>query len=91
MITLNNESFVTQDMIPLEVKKGSCIVLHGLLPHYSLPNTSGRSRQAYAIHAIDKNACYPDDNWLQRNVLGAAQPILNYKDFSENHKDIIQE
>lgn len=24
-------------MIPLEVKQGTCIVLHGLLPHYSMP------------------------------------------------------
>ena len=56
-----------EGMIPLEVKKGTCIVLHGLLPHYSLPNTSGKSRQAYAIHTIDKTAHYPSNNWLQRN------------------------
>jgi phytanoyl-CoA hydroxylase len=54
------------DMQPLEVKQGTCIILHGLLPHYSLPNTSGRSRQAYAVHAIDSKAVYPKDNWLQR-------------------------
>lgn len=58
----------THDMIPLEVEKGTCIVLHGLLPHYSLPNTSGRSRQAYAIHAIDGNAVYPANNWLRRTA-----------------------
>lgn len=51
----------------LEVKKGACIVLDGLLPHYSLPNTSGRSRQAYTIHTIDADAYYPAQNWLQRN------------------------
>lgn len=56
-----------EGMIPLEVQKGTCIVLHGLLPHYSLPNTSGKSRQAYAIHTIDKNAEYPKENWLQRD------------------------
>jgi phytanoyl-CoA hydroxylase len=55
-------------MIPLEVKKGTCIVLDGLLPHYSLPNTSGKSRQAYALHAIDRNATYPETNWLQRDM-----------------------
>jgi phytanoyl-CoA hydroxylase len=54
------------DMVPLEVKKGTCIVLHGLLPHYSKPNTSGRSRQAYSIHTIDSKAAYAKDNWLQR-------------------------
>jgi phytanoyl-CoA hydroxylase len=90
MIALNDDPIHTEEMIPLEVKKGTCIVLHGLLPHYSLPNTSGRSRQAYAVHAIDKNASYPHDNWLQRNLLGSAQPILNNKDFSENYNAIIQ-
>lgn len=54
------------NMMPLEVKKGTCIVLHGLLPHYSLPNTSGRSRQAYSIHCVDARATYFKDNWLQR-------------------------
>lgn len=57
-----------EGMLPLEVKKGTCIVLHGLLPHYSLPNTSGKSRQAYAIHTIDKTTYYPPQNWLQRNL-----------------------
>ena len=59
--------FDTEDMIPLEVKKGACIVLDGLLPHYSLPNTSGASRHAYAIHTIDAATHYPEQNWLQRN------------------------
>jgi phytanoyl-CoA hydroxylase len=54
-------------MIPLEVKQGTCIVLHGLLPHYSQPNTSGKSRQAYAIHTISRQAHYPEANWLRRN------------------------
>jgi len=57
-----------EGMIPLEVPKGTCIVLHGLLPHYSLPNTSGKSRQAYAIHTIDTRAKYPAENWLQRDM-----------------------
>ena len=58
--------FDMEGMTPLEVKKGACIVLDGLLPHYSLPNTSGRSRQAYSIHTIDGKAHYPEQNWLQR-------------------------
>lgn len=69
-ITLNEMDYSTEGMIPLEVKKGACIVLDGLLPHYSLPNTSGRSRQAYAIHTIDRNSVYPQQNWLQRDRAG---------------------
>jgi phytanoyl-CoA hydroxylase len=67
-VLLNDEPFTMDGMLPLEVKKGTCIVLHGLLPHCSLPNTSGRSRQAYAIHAIDGGARYPAENWLHRNM-----------------------
>ena len=66
--TLDETPISMEGMIPLEVKKGACIVLNGLLPHYSLPNTSGKSRQAYAIHTINKNAHYPKENWLQRNL-----------------------
>ncbi len=67
-ITLDKEPLSMDNMIPLEVKKGTCIVLHGLLPHYSLPNTSGQSRQAYSIHMISNRAIYPNNNWLQREM-----------------------
>lgn len=67
MMLLHNEPYSMEAMQPLEVKKGACIVLHGLLPHYSLPNTSGKSRQAYAIHTIHQHAAYPAANWLQRD------------------------
>jgi phytanoyl-CoA hydroxylase len=65
MVSLHNAPYEPAEMIPLEVKKGTCIVLDGLLPHFSMPNTSGRSRQAYSIHTIDKNCRYPEENWLQ--------------------------
>jgi len=64
--TFDDTPFETEGMIPLEVKKGAAIVLDGLLPHCSRPNTSGQSRQAYAIHTIDGKAHYPKQNWLQR-------------------------
>ena len=52
--------------VPLEVRRGSLVVLHGLLPHASTPNASSRRRHAYALHVIDGRAEYPADNWLQR-------------------------
>jgi phytanoyl-CoA hydroxylase len=55
-------------LIPLEVTKGTLIVLHGLLPHKSLENKSPKSRQAYTLHLIGGNSSYPADNWLQRSV-----------------------
>lgn len=52
---------------PLEVKKGTVIVLHGLLPHLSRENGSAKSRQAYTLHVVDASANYPKSNWLQRS------------------------
>ena len=56
------------DLVPLEVKKGTLIVLDGLLPHLSRANTSARSRQAYTLHVIDADSHYPAENWLQRSA-----------------------
>jgi len=53
---------------PLEVKKGTLIVLHPLLPHLSRENRSSKSRQAYTLHVIDAAAHYPKENWLQRST-----------------------
>jgi phytanoyl-CoA hydroxylase len=64
----DNTPLELDGMIPLEVKKGACIVLDGLLPHCSQPNISGKSRHAYAIHTIDSKAKYPEQNWLRRNL-----------------------
>jgi phytanoyl-CoA hydroxylase len=50
----------------LEARRGSLVVLHGLLPHASAPNWSVRPRHAYALHLIDGRAEYLADNWLQR-------------------------
>jgi phytanoyl-CoA hydroxylase len=52
--------------VPLEVPAGTLIVLHGLLPHFSGPNRSAKSRHAYSLHVIDSRAQYPAENWLQR-------------------------
>lgn len=52
-------------LVPLEVRKGTLIVLHGLLPHMSLTNRSPRSRHAYTLHIIEGTCRYPADNWLQ--------------------------
>jgi phytanoyl-CoA hydroxylase len=65
-----------EGMVPLEVKKGTLVVLHGLLPHKSGANTSPRSRHAYSVHLIDGTATYPQDNWLHRS---AAMPPRGFQ------------
>ncbi len=49
----------------LEVAAGTLVVFHGLLPHYSAPNRSARSRHAYTLHATDAGAAYASTNRLQ--------------------------
>ncbi len=65
MITLDESPMPACDT-PLPAPKGTLVVLHGRLPHYSAPNRSRVSRYAYAMHLIDKTAEYSENNWLQR-------------------------
>jgi phytanoyl-CoA hydroxylase len=53
-------------LIPLEVMKGTLIILDGLLPHMSFANRSEKSRHAYTLHVIEGTAHYRPTNWLQR-------------------------
>jgi phytanoyl-CoA hydroxylase len=55
--------------LPVEVATGTLVVFHGLLPHWSAPNRSARSRHAYTLHATDGRAHYAAHNWLQRPTL----------------------
>jgi phytanoyl-CoA hydroxylase len=53
--------------VPIEVSAGTLVCFHGLLPHWSAPNRSPRSRQAYTLHVTDAGCRYAADNWLQRS------------------------
>ncbi len=64
---IDDTQWPEEELRPLEVKKGTVIVLHGLLPHLSRENRSPRSRHAYTLHVIDASALYSKDNWLQRS------------------------
>jgi phytanoyl-CoA hydroxylase len=54
---------------PLEVKSGTLVVFHGLLPHYSATNRSKQSRHAFTLHVVDGAANYSPSNWLQRKTI----------------------
>lgn len=68
MQMLDSTPFDTSLAIPLEVKAGDLIVLHGRLPHYSEYNYSLVSRHAYSLHIVDACAEYCASNWLQDNL-----------------------
>jgi phytanoyl-CoA hydroxylase len=63
---LDESAWPLDKLVPLEVKKGTLIVLHGLLPHMSQTNRSPKSRHAYTLHLIENDCDYPAGNWLQR-------------------------
>jgi len=73
--TLDDAPWPDKPAVKLDAKKGSLVVLHGLLPHYSSANRSTRSRHAYTLHVIDGACTYPADNWLRR---GADLPLRGF-------------
>ena len=75
MLELDPTPLPTDGLVPLEVERGSLVVLHGLLPHWSAPNRSKSSRHAYALHVIDGETTYGGDNWLQR---GSDMPLRGF-------------
>ncbi len=65
----------TGTAVPLPVAAGTLVVFGGLLPHYSGPNRSPRSRLAYTLHATCGTAAYSPLNWLQR---GERLPVRGF-------------
>ncbi len=65
---LDDSPWPDEKLVPLEVKTGTLVLLHGLLPHMSYANRSPKSRHAYAVHIVDGSANYPADNWLRREL-----------------------
>jgi ectoine hydroxylase-related dioxygenase (phytanoyl-CoA dioxygenase family) len=52
--------------VPAPIKKGGCVVIHGLVWHKSEPNKSDKSRHAYTFHVFDQGtASWDRDAWLQ--------------------------
>ena len=60
----------------LPVRAGSLVCFHGLLPHYSAPNSSAISRHAYSLHVTDARTHYAASNWLQRS--DASLPLRGF-------------
>ncbi|XP_027098551.1 phytanoyl-CoA dioxygenase-like [Coffea arabica] len=62
-------SYDQKDFVPVEVKAGSLVVIHGDLIHQSFENRSSQSRHAYSLHVVDTDGCrWAQDNWIRRKV-----------------------
>lgn len=62
----NKVTWDEKKLIPLEVKKGTLVLLHGSVVHASSLNRSDRSRHAFVLHLVDLKSEWPAYNWLQR-------------------------
>lgn len=62
-------SYEHKDFVPVEVKTGSLVVIHGDLIHQSYENRSPNSRHAYSFHVVETDGCHwSQDNWIRRKV-----------------------
>lgn len=73
--TLDATPWPDEGHVALEAPAGSLVVLHGLVPHLSGPNTSPISRHAFALHTVDRVAHWSADNWLRR---GEDMPVRGF-------------
>ncbi|XP_020092552.1 phytanoyl-CoA dioxygenase 1 isoform X1 [Ananas comosus] len=70
-------SYDQKDFVPLEVKSGSLVVIHGNLVHQSFENQSPKSRHALSLHVVDTDGFkWVGDNWIRRKV--ALEPLYVY-------------
>ena len=54
--------------VPLPVKVGDLVLIHGQLDHLSLPNRSDKSRHTFQLHLVEGAAAgveWSPKNWLQ--------------------------
>ncbi len=76
--------FDMDKFIPMPAKRGTAIILNGLLPHKSEHNFSDKPRHAYTLHIIEgdeSKAHYLEDNWLQRK---SELPLRSLFEVAEN-------
>ncbi|KAL2344735.1 hypothetical protein Fmac_006020 [Flemingia macrophylla] len=65
----SSPSYDQKDFVPIEVKAGSLVVIHGDLIHQSFENQSRKSRHAYSLHVVDTVGCtWASENWIRRKV-----------------------
>lgn len=62
-------SYDQKEFVPLEVKAGTLVVIHGDLIHQSFENKSPTSRHALSLHVVDTDGFeWAKDNWIRRKT-----------------------
>ena len=62
------------EAVAVEVPAGSLVAFSDHLPHYSSPNRSEQSRQAFTMHFAEASSRWSPGNWLQRPTLSPFRP-----------------
>ena len=66
VFTNDSPDYPQKDFVYLPAKKGSCVLIDGLVVHASEENHSKRGRPIYTFHIYDKKKCEWDPkNWIQ--------------------------
>ena len=65
----DSSDYPTDEAVAVPATRGTLVLLHGLLPHWSDVNTSDQPRQAYTLHVVDGAAEWDKRNWLQRPTM----------------------
>ena len=58
--------------IPLECPKGSLVLLHGSLLHFSKHNHSQKPRDVMSFHVVDQKCKWSEENWIMKKELGSV-------------------
>ncbi|XP_078406156.1 phytanoyl-CoA dioxygenase domain-containing protein 1 [Cetorhinus maximus] len=58
--------YLDDEFIPVPVKKGGLVLIHGQVVHKSASNTSDKSRHVYTFHLMEsQDSRWSEENWLQ--------------------------
>lgn len=69
------QSYDLDKFVKVPVKRGTLVLIHGLVVHRSAANTSDKPRWIYTFHAYDKSkASYDKLNWLQVDTDDSNSP-----------------
>jgi phytanoyl-CoA hydroxylase len=60
-----SEDFKSIELLPVDIPKGSLVIIDGAVVHSSDGNSSPFPRNAYTFHVIEGSSQYLKDNWLQ--------------------------
>ncbi|XP_078083682.1 phytanoyl-CoA dioxygenase domain-containing protein 1 [Mustelus asterias] len=64
--TGKERDYPDDEFIPVPVKKGGLILIHGEIVHKSAANTSDKSRHVYTFHLLEsQDSHWSEENWLQ--------------------------